>query len=250
MTIRCPECGTGQRVPHRTHDNTAPRPEGRPVPAPKPRAVRRRPEPRWEPEEYEPDNTEDQEDEHDGPMPLTRWFENGGREDILRAFAPRPAAPSTAPPAGGLAGILAALQGQGRTSVPRPAPRPAPATPAPRPAPAPVAAPAPPVTGIQPIDPQTLPPKEVRRRDDVCQIARALSRSMMVWYNQPAGLCEALDTTQPTDRQRCPATASHVVRFRRDVTEADAYVCPAHARPLAETAAHSEFIHTTIYRRR
>uniref|UniRef100_UPI001CED1C02 hypothetical protein n=1 Tax=Streptomyces sp. NK15101 TaxID=2873261 RepID=UPI001CED1C02 len=107
-----------------------------------------------------------------------------------------------------------------------------------------------PATGIQPIDPQTLPERELRRRDDVCQIARALSGSMMVWYNQPPGLCEALDTTQPRDRQRCPATASHVVRFRRDVTEADAYVCPAHARPLAATADRAEFITATIYRRR
>ncbi|MGW6420840.1 hypothetical protein, partial [Streptomyces sp. NPDC055055] len=114
--------------------------------------------------------------------------------------------------------------------------------------PRPAAAPA--GGGVQPIDPQTLPPKEVKRRDDVCQIVRSLSGSLMVWYNQPPGLCEALDTTQPSDRQRCPATASHVVRFRKDVTEADAYVCPAHARPLAETAARAQYISAEIYRRR
>ncbi|MEU8765050.1 hypothetical protein [Streptomyces sp. NPDC048659] len=243
MTIRCPECGTGQRVPHRTHENTGPRPEGRPAPAPAARTSRRRPTPRWEPEEYEPDETEDQEDEHD-PTPLTTWFRNGGREELRRALPPRPAAA----PAGGLAAILAALQGQARPSAPAVPPRPSPAAPAPRPAPAPVPAPA--LSGIQPVDPQTLPEKEVRRRDDVCQIARALSGSMMVWYNQPPGLCEALDTTQPRDRQRCPATASHIVRFRKDITEADAYVCPAHARPLAETAAHSPYIDAAIYRRR
>lgn len=239
MTIRCPECGTGQRVPHRTHENTGPRPEGRRAPAPPP--ARYRPEPRWE-----PDEEEDQEDEHDDRTPLTTWFRGGGREELVRAFAPRPAAPAP----GGLAAILSALQGQAQPSAPAAAPRPPRPSPAPRPAPAPAPVAAPAGGGIQPIDPQTLPPKEVRRRDDVCQIVRSLSASLMVWYNQPAGLCEALDTTQPRDRQRCPATASHVVRFRKEVTEADAYVCPSHARPLAATADHAEFISATIYRRK
>ncbi|MFG3072152.1 hypothetical protein [[Kitasatospora] papulosa] len=221
MTIKCPECGTGQRVPHRTHDNTGAVPEGH-RPAPRPRAARGRPAPVWEPRE-------DPEDEWE-PEP---------REAPVRPFLP-PSAP------GGLAAILAAFQNRSR-------PAPAPAAPAaPRPArpavpnrPARVPA-APAGAAVQPIDPQQLPAKELKRRDDVCQMARSLSAPVMVWYNQPPGLCEAMDTTQPRDRQRCPATATHAVQFERDVTVTHAFTCPAHTRPLAATADHSPYITATI----
>ena len=81
-------------------------------------------------------------------------------------------------------------------------------------------------------------------------MVRSLSPSLMVWYNQPPGLCEALDTTQPRDLQRCPRAATHAVRFRRDVTEADAFTCPEHTGPLAATADHAPYITTTVYRMR
>lgn len=101
---------------------------------------------------------------------------------------------------------------------------------------------------VQAVDPQTLPEREQKRRDDVCQIVRSLGSSLLVWYNQPRGHCEVLDTNQPTDRQRCPGTATHAVRFLREVTEVDAYTCPEHARPLASTADRTPYITTTIYR--
>ncbi|NEE35369.1 hypothetical protein G3M53_59375 [Streptomyces sp. SID7982] len=212
MTIRCPGCGTGQRVPHRTHDNTGAAP-ARTFPAP--RAAERRSAPAWGAET-------DPEDE---------WTPD------------EPEQPESA--LGGLAAILAAIQ----SSV-----RPAPAAPARqvarpiapvRPAPAP-ATPVREIAGVQPIDPQQLPERERRRRDDVCQIARSLSAPLMVWYNQPPGLCEAMDTTQPRDRQRCPATATHAVEFVRDVTVVHAFACAAHARPLALTADRSPYIAATV----
>ncbi|MFF4963250.1 hypothetical protein ACFY2Z_41020 [Streptomyces sp. NPDC001222] len=57
-----------------------------------------------------------------------------------------------------------------------------------------------------------------------------------------------MDTTQPRDRQRCPATATHAVRFYLDATEADAYTCAAHTGPLAETAARSQYVTAVPYR--
>ncbi|MFI6899272.1 hypothetical protein ACIBM4_34715 [Streptomyces sp. NPDC050256] len=213
MTIRCPECGTGQRVPHRTHDNTGAVPQSR-RPAPRPRTASNRPAPAWEPE----------------PDPEDEW-EPESQEPAL----------------GGLAAILAAIQGHARPLPTPAAPRAArPAVPNP-PAPIP-AAPVAVATGVQPIDPQQLPEKERRRRDDVCQMSRSLSAPLMVWYNQPIGLCEAMDTTLPRDRQRCPATATHAVRFHRDVTEVHAFTCPAHTHPLAATADDSPYISTTIHK--
>src|SRR5690606_22588782 len=131
--------------------------------------------------------------------------------------------------------------------APRPpsAPRPAPATPRPAPAPATSAR-----ATLHPVDPQTLPEREQRRRDDVCQMVRSLGSSLLVWYNSPPGACEALDTNQTSDRQRCPIPAAFAVRFRRDVTEADAFTCPEHTRPLAALADRSPYITATVYRMR
>ncbi|MFD5978310.1 hypothetical protein [Streptomyces bacillaris] len=184
-----------------------------------------------EPEPYEPERPS-----------LAAWMRNGGREDLARAFPPGGAR-------GGLAGILAAL-GSRAPAAPAPARRAA----APRPARQaasnpPAVLPTTPAgaAAVQPIDPQTLPERDLRRRDDVCQMVRSLGTPLLVWYNQPPGLCEALDTNQPKDRQRCRATATHAVRFQRDVTEADAYTCPAHTRPLAATADRAPYITATIY---
>lgn len=240
MTIRCPECGTGQRVPYRTPENTGPSPEGYLPPPPPPRAARVRPAPVWEPDDDPDDEPEPYEPERPS---LAAWMRNGGREDLARAFPPGGA------PRGGLAGILAALGGRApaapaparRAAAPRPARQVVPNPPAVLPTtPAGAAA-------VQPIDPQALPERDLRRRDDVCQMVRSLGTPLLVWYNQPPGLCEALDTNQPKDGQRCRATATHAVRFRRDVTEADAYTCPAHTRPLAATADRAPYITATIY---
>lgn len=226
MTIRCPECGTGQRVPYRTDANTGPAPEGYRPPAPAPRPRTHRPAPAWEPYE-EPDVQ---------PEPLRLFAPSSGQR------GPSPAVPPGGP-LGGLAGILAALGGRRTQSAPPSAPAPRPAAPA-RPAVlAPVTAAAP----VEPIDPQQLPARELRRRDDVCQMSRSLSGTFTVWYNQPPGLCEALDTTQPRERQRCASTATHAVRFVRDVTQADAYTCPVHARPLAAIADHAPYITAAVY---
>ncbi|MFG2858592.1 hypothetical protein ACGFZ9_50085 [Streptomyces mirabilis] len=100
---------------------------------------------------------------------------------------------------------------------------------------------------MQPVDVEQLPIKERGRRDRMSQILRSLSNPLMAWYNQPIGLCEAQDTTLPRDRQRCPATATHAVRFHQDVTEVDVYTCPAHARPMAATADRAVYINAAIY---
>ncbi|WP_318206195.1 hypothetical protein [Streptomyces sp. SCL15-4] len=195
---------------------------------------------------WEPDDDPDDEPEPDEPErpSLAAWMRNGGRDELTRALPPGSAR-------GGLAGLLAALGG-------RPAAMPAPARRAAAPRPArplvpnpPAVLPSPPTAAagaaVQPIDPQTLPEREQRRRDTVGQIVRSLGTSLLVWYNQPPGRCEALDTGQTSERQRCPGTATHAVRFRRDVTEVDAYACPAHARPLAATADRAQYITATIY---
>src|SRR6185503_2715139 len=95
-------------------------------------------------------------------------------ETPVRPFLPPPAP-------GGLAAILAAFQGR---TLPAPAPA-APVAPRPvRPAvpdrPAPFPAPA---VAVQRVDPQQLPAKELRRREDVCQISRSLCGPLMVWYD-------------------------------------------------------------------
>lgn len=228
MTIRCPECGTGQRVPYRTHANTGPSPEGyRPAPA-LPRVGRSRPAPAWEPDEE----------------PEDEWEPDEPQRPSLPAW-PRPGVSS-----GGLAGILAALAGQAPAAPaavrPVAAPRPArPAAPT-RPAPLPTL-PAGPI--VQPVDVPALGLREENRRTRACQMVRSLSPrgALLLWYDQPTGLCEALDATQPRERQRCPGTATHVVRFRQDSTEADAFTCPAHARPLAALTDRSPYVTAAIY---
>ncbi|MET7575575.1 hypothetical protein ABZT04_45125 [Streptomyces sp. NPDC005492] len=228
MTIRCPECGTGQRVPYRTHANTGPSPEGYRPPAPPRAASVRRPATVWEPD----DNPDD---EWEAPEPqrpsLPDWTRSGGGlAGILAAFTARtPAAPAPAR----------------RSAAPRPA-RPArPAVPNP-PAPLPAL---PAGALVQPVDVPALGAREENRRTRACQMVRSVSvrGPLLLWYDQPIGLCEALDTTQPKDRQRCPGAATHAVRFRQDSTEADAYTCPAHARPLAALADHAVYVTAAIY---
>ncbi|MCX4429454.1 hypothetical protein [Streptomyces mirabilis] len=224
MTIRCPECGTGQRVPYRTHANTGPSPERYRPPAPPRAASVRRPATVWEPD-----------DEWEAPEParpsLPAWPRSGGGlAGILAAFATRtPAAPaparrSAAPPPARPA----------RPAVPNP-PAPLPALPA--------------GALVQPVDVPALGAREENRRTRACQMVRSVSvrGPLLLWYDQPIGLCEALDTTQPKDRQRCPGAATHAVRFRQDSTEADAYTCPAHARPLAALADHAVYVTAAIY---
>ncbi|MFJ9427972.1 hypothetical protein [Streptomyces sp. NPDC101249] len=141
------------------------------------------------------------------------------------------------------------------TATPRPqAPAPAPVPPrAVRPAPRPVAAPTPPQAprparpAAGPIDVDTLDLREQNRRTRVGQLVRSLGSNMLVWYNQPPGACEALDTTLPSNEQRCPRPIAVRVEFRNGPTEAPAYACLAHGARLASLADRSPYITATAY---
>lgn len=79
--------------------------------------------------------------------------------------------------------------------------------------------------------------RDRRRRDAVCSMVRSLGGHLLVWYDQPPGACEVLDTSLRTEDQRCPATAARAVVFRSTLhQEAAAYACIRHAEPLAATA--------------
>ncbi|WP_405546658.1 hypothetical protein OG590_40580 (plasmid) [Streptomyces goshikiensis] len=249
MTIHCPRCKVGVRTPYRTHANTGPAPEGRlpapfrpapapvrPAPAPAPpRTTRTRPEPRWEPEE------EEESEEYEPPRTLSAWLRNGGREELLRAFAPArlPAARPQPRPAPAPARRASPAPAPARRASPAPAPARR-ASPAPAPA-------APARTAPPAIDPSTLTRQETARRDLVCQVARSLSHTMLVWYNRPHGWCEGLDTSVPTDRQVCPGAATHAVQYRQGPTVAVAYACPAHARLLAHAADRSAVVRASVH---
>lgn len=227
--LRCPSCREGYvRVPHRTHTNTGPVPEGHLPPPPPPRITPRRAPagPVWEPEdEWEPDESPRPSlaDVLAGALAAFRSTPAPARAPVRRAAAPHPA------------------------RSPRPTPQAAPNPPALPPiAPRTASAGA----AVQPIDPQTLPEPEQRRRDYVCQIVGSLFHSLRVWYNQPLGLCEALDLTQPAELRRCPRTRTHAVRFQTSDAHADAFTCAAHTRPLAATADRAPYITATIYRLR
>lgn len=225
-SVRCPECGAGTRVPRRTHYNTHPAPPWE-VPVPAPAPAKRPARPPARPRAYDPE-----------PAPVPSW--------PRPLVPPRPLAPAPLPaPSGGLLGLLAARIRPGREESVT-----APAAPVPAPAPQPARrrpAVAVPGTSRPVLDEE----KDRRRRDAVCQIVRSLatsSSSLMVWYDTPPGLCEVLDPTLPRDRQRCPATVTHGVRFYRDATEADAFTCGEHAGPLATIAARAEYITAVPYR--
>lgn len=224
MTIHCPECGTGQRVPYRTYENTGPVPERR---RPTPRPSRPRPEPYRRADRAPVDPWEDERPE------------------------PAPVRPSVA-----LAGFLAALQARSRPAAAPAAPRPAAPAVVPRSAPAPAprrpSVPVPAATprgGVAPVDVDSLPLREQVRRDRMSQVVRSLSSHLMVWYDAPARLCEVLDTTLPRDRRRCPGTVTHgVTFFQGDGTDVTAYTCTAHAGPLAATALRSPYVRASPYR--
>ncbi|MER5549505.1 hypothetical protein ABT072_45685 [Streptomyces sp. NPDC002589] len=228
MTIRCPECGTGQRVPYRTYANTGPTPEGyRPPPTPS-RPARVRPAPSWEPEPYD-DDPDEWEPE---PERVSLADALSGMFAALRRPAPvlpAPAAPRRARPARPTAASW---------SAPAPvAPRPAPRSAAPTPPP------------VKPIDVSQLPLREQGRRDRISQVVRSLSDRLMVWYDTPAGLCEVLDLTMPRDQRRCPGTATHgVTFFQGDGTDVTAYTCTAHVEPLAALALRSAYVRASPYR--
>lgn len=196
-TLRCPECGTGVRVPHRTHDNTGPTDprEVRTAP-PRPRIADRPPAPAaWE-EDDTPDTT----------------------------ATPRPVLPAAAP-GGFLANLLRAMQTPTPAGPPRPVPAPArPSRPAAPPRPAPVA-------------PVADPGRDRLRRDRMCQITATARGRYRVWYDQPPGTCEALDTSLRREEQRCPASPARAVTFTsRWGEDGTAYACLRHAPCLAEIA--------------
>lgn len=134
------------------------------------------------------------------------------------------------------------------TATPRPAPL-APALPFLAPSRPPTAVPAPGGHRPGPIDPQTLPQAEQTRRDRVCQTVRALSggTGLLVWYNQPPGACEALDTGQLPEAQRCPHRATHAVRYVEGANSTHAYACTGHAGHLAALAQRSPHITATVH---
>lgn len=113
----------------------------------------------------------------------------------------------------------------------------------------PAALPAPGGPRPGPIDPQTLTRAEQDRRDSVCQVVRSLSvgSGLLVWYNQPPGACEALDTNRVTDEQRCPHRATHAVRYVQGATDTHAYACTQHTGPLAALAQRSPYVTATVH---
>ncbi|WP_371584534.1 hypothetical protein [Streptomyces sp. NBC_01314] len=100
-----------------------------------------------------------------------------------------------------------------------------------------------------PIDPQTLPLREQNRRDRACQTVRSLAAGtgLYAWYNQPPGACEALDSNQLPDEQRCPHRASHAVRYAQGGTDTHVYACTEHARRLAALADRAEYVTATVH---
>lgn len=247
MTIRCPECGTGQRVPYRTPENTGPSPEGYLPPPPPPRAARVRPVPVWEPYD-DPDDEWEPEQE--------RTTVAGALSGLLASLRrptpsiPPRAAPRTARPAR----PAAANRPAPPPAAPRPAvtgriPSPIPARiPGGIPRPIPARNPAADQGGIAPVDVSQLPLREQVRRDRMSSLVRSLAGSLMVWHNAPPGLCEALDTTLPRGQQRCPRTVTHGVRFFQDATEVDVFTCGAHVGPMSALAFPTPYIKAVPYR--
>lgn len=234
-TLHCPECGTGVRVPHRTHDNTAPTPPG-PWPAPE-RAIRRQAPP-------PPDRAPAWTPPPTPPAPPA---------------PPRPTSSSSIPstPPGGLLGLLSGILG---TSVPPPAP-PTPARSRQVPPTRPVVPPrsrqvpqrsragsASTTAGVPQVPLQD-PVQDQKRRERACQIVRSLGGSLLVWYDgTPPGWCEVLDTEQPRDRQRCPGTATRAVLFYNPpAAEVMAYACARHAEPLRSMADHTPYVEATVH---
>lgn len=249
--LHCPSCHAGKRVPRRTAENTGAVPPSR-MPLSRPSPAEYRPEPsrrlRAAPAELYGDDYE--EEEQTAPLGL---FQALGR-------ASRPLGPPTAP--GALGGLFGALFGRpAAPAAPRapessqvlsPAPLPAPAPPVRMPTPARSPAGPPRTTrgpAPDPVAVSTLPAAEVKRRDTVCQIVRATgATAVLVWYNQPPGVCEVLDASQPRDKQRCPERAAYAVRFVMGDSEGHAYACAAHVGLLASVAEGAEYVSATIHR--
>ncbi|MEV5880730.1 hypothetical protein AB0L75_42470 [Streptomyces sp. NPDC052101] len=80
-------------------------------------------------------------------------------------------------------------------------------------------------------------------------MVRSLSvrSGLLLWYNQPAGACEVLDTNRLPAEQRCTRPAACAVWFRNGPTEVPAYSCLAHAAPLASLAERSPHVTATVY---
>lgn len=256
--LHCPSCHAGKRVPRRAA-HTGPLPPSQLPPSPReyrPEPSRRRQTVPTEP--YEDDYEDDYEDEEES-RPVG-FFQALGRASQAASW------PLVTPPApGALGGLLGALFGRPAASAAPRAPEPEPVVPAPprpllpippRPAPAstPTRTPAGPPRGTRgpapdPVDVSTLPAAEVKRRDAVCQLVRATgSMAVLVWYNQPRGLCEVLDASQHRDKQRCPERAAYAVRFTMGASEGHAYACAAHVGLLASVAEGAEYVSATIHR--
>lgn len=241
-TVRCPKCRHPRRVPTGARDRLIPS---------SPRVYREAPEP--DPEE----------------RPATPRREGRSFLDILGGIFRPPAEPgrvldclhcehqwhTTAAPGNAVRCPECGRMRRIPTGTPRPrtATRQAPAPATPRAAlPAPSRPAAAPPQGPQPIDPSTLDPREVTRRDRVCTLVRSLGTvsGLLTWYNQPPGYCEALDTHQLPDAQRCPRGATHIVQYQEGASLAHAYACASHAGPLAALADTSPYVTATVQPRR
>ncbi|MFF3617566.1 hypothetical protein [Streptomyces sp. NPDC002580] len=250
-TVRCPECQHPRRVPTGARDRIDPG---------APRAYREQPPQRPSSREAGP--------EHGRGL-------LGSLADLFRAGAGANDAPTsrridclhcgnlwrtTAAPGNSIRCPECRRMRRIPTGSTRPAParttqaRPAAAPRAPRPALAlpalaPARPPAPRPALVGPIDPQTLPRAEQNRRDIACQTVGSLSirSGLRVWYNQPPGACEALDTTLIPDEQRCPKPATRAVQFHNGPTTAVAYACTVHGPRLAALAQESPYITATLH---
>lgn len=80
-------------------------------------------------------------------------------------------------------------------------------------------------------------------------LVRSLGGPLYLWVDQPPGACEALDSTQLREHQRCPRAATVTVQFRNGPTEVPAYACLAHGTQLAALAERSPYITATVYPR-
>lgn len=221
VSVRCPSCGRGVRVPRRRWENTQPEP-GAVQPLPAPAVIRQPPV----------------EDQPYVPAPLAQ---------------PAPV-PSAAPSLGRL--LTAVLQHRFAPAAAvdvdpepetDPQPRPAPTRRRPTSAPAPIPArtPGPPLRQLGDTA------REERRQDSVCSLVRSMGSTLMIRWRTPAGRCEAMESDQPRERQNCPATVTHAVAFSNTVhDETAAYTCPEHARALVELAEGFPFISATAYKLR
>lgn len=204
MTLHCPACRTGVRVPARTDEWSGwepPPPPARRSPAP---ARRSTPAPAsWQAP----------------PVPRAGF--------LSRLFAAAPA-PPTAP-------------ARRPTAAPATRARPAsasrPMAPAPRPAAAPAARRSPVAPGTR--YPNLAPEQDKRRRDLACALTSGCGGPLLMWYDSPIGTCEVLDTQKRREDQRCPVPPDRIVVYSGTASPSWTYACAHHALQLELSVRHA-----------